>query len=146
MILDTLSLGQLTYEEEDIITFIQGIPGFEDLHKYLIIESNDHEAIVYLQSIEDSLLHFAMLNPFYVYMQYEFELEEADREELAIQAEEDVAVWSLVTMHEDVGQTTINLLAPIILNKKGKKAKQVVLHKSEYRTKHRLIELMQVST
>lgn len=142
MILDTTVLGQIKYEEDEIITFIQGIPGFDHLHKYLIVESKEHEAIAYLQSIEEERLHFAMINPFYVYKQYDFEIDETDQAELGIESQYNVEVWSIITMHEDVQETSINLLAPVIINKNNKKAKQIILHSSGYRTKHRLYDLM----
>ncbi|MCS7459950.1 flagellar assembly protein FliW [Paenibacillus doosanensis] len=135
-------LGQIGYEEEDIVTFANGIPGFEGCRQYIVIRQDAEEPIAYLQSVEEARLHFLMIDPFYVCKKYEFKLEEADLAELEIGSEEQVQVWSIVTAHEDVQETTLNLLAPIIINQYTRKGKQIILHSSPYRTKHKLSEMM----
>ncbi|MDQ0918579.1 flagellar assembly protein FliW [Paenibacillus sp. V4I5] len=145
MLLDTIALGQINYEEEEVITFAQGIPGFETFQRYLVIESIEEEPIAYLQSIDEGRLHFVIINPFYVHMEYEFRIEEADQIELGIKSESDVEVWSILTTSEHIQETTINLLAPIIINRKCNQAKQIILNHTAYRTKHRLSDLIVAS-
>ena len=86
MLLDTEALGQINYEEEEIITFAQGIPGFEKFQRYLIIQSNEEEPVAYLQSIDENQLHFVIVDPFFIYKDYEFRIDEADQLELDIQS------------------------------------------------------------
>ncbi|WP_163952135.1 flagellar assembly protein FliW [Paenibacillus sp. SYP-B3998] len=135
-------LGEINYEEEEVITFAQGIPGFEKLQRYLVIKSSEEDPVAYLQSIDESRMHFVITNPFYIHAEYEFHIDTADQIELEIKSQSDVEVWSILTTHEHIQETTINLLAPIIINKNSKQAKQIILHSTEYRTKHRLLDLM----
>ncbi|MNF03052.1 Flagellar assembly factor FliW [compost metagenome] len=44
----------------------------------------------------------------------------------------------MVTIKEDLERSTVNLLAPIVLNPVKRLGKQVVLHKSNYQTRHDL--------
>ncbi|MMZ71113.1 Flagellar assembly factor FliW [compost metagenome] len=57
-----------------------------------------------------------------------------DREELEIS--DQVQVMAMVTIHEQVHKSTMNLLAPIVLNPKKGKGKQVVLHQTGYSTRN----------
>ncbi|MBH9787643.1 flagellar assembly protein FliW, partial [Clostridioides difficile] len=58
---------------------------------------------------------------------YSFDISEEDREQLQIEKEEDVLPYSIVTMKETFQDSTINLLAPVILNMAKKRGKQIVL-------------------
>ncbi len=75
-----------------------------------------------------------VVSPFEFKKDYSFELSEEDKEELKI--EEDVAVYSIVTIHSDVTKSTMNLLAPVIINPAQRVGKQVVLQQTGYITKH----------
>lgn len=144
MLLDTIALGTITYEEHDIITFPQGIPGFETYHHFVIIRLDEENPLACLQSLDDSRVHFIIISPFVIHLNYEFKIEATDQSEIGIQAEKEVEVWSMVTGNENIQEATINLLAPIIINKRNRQAKQIILHNSAYRTKHAIHDLMAV--
>lgn len=61
-----------------------------------------------------------------------------EAEELGIDNE--VIVRCVITLKEEAEQSTINLLAPIVLNPVGHTGKQIVLHKAPYHTKHSLLQ------
>ncbi|WP_141335957.1 MULTISPECIES: flagellar assembly protein FliW [unclassified Paenibacillus] len=142
MLLKTETLGEVLYQEQDILNFSQGIPGFEKFQKFLIIQQEEDLPFAYLQSIELDRLQFVLINPFIIYKSYEFELSSELLEELEIESEEDVEIWCIVTVQERVEETTVNLMAPVVLNKTKRIGKQVVLHHWCYQTKHRLADLM----
>jgi flagellar assembly factor FliW len=60
------------------------------------------------------------------------------QQELNIENEADVAVWSIVTIDRHNNEVTLNLLAPIVVNVRDKRGKQIILHDSDYQTKHKL--------
>lgn len=136
----TLNFGELDIEKEDIFTFPQGIPGFEDLRQFIIIQPDAKVPFSYLQSVEQGEISIIITNPFLFYKDYELQLSEKTQEQLQIEQEQDVLVWSTVSVKERIKEATINLLAPIIVNVKKKRGKQVILHGSNYQTKHRLIQ------
>ncbi|MNN83154.1 Flagellar assembly factor FliW [compost metagenome] len=55
-----------------------------------------------------------------------------------LQIKDSVVIRSIVTIKEQLNQSTLNLLAPIVLNPDNRLGKQVVLHKSEYQSRHPL--------
>lgn len=146
MILKTNYFGEIEINEEDIITFADGIPGFEDLSKYLIIENSDKDVpFKWLQSVDDSNLTFVIINPFAFKEDYEFELPKNVIKKLNIKSHEDIKIYTIVIVPEDVEKMTANLAAPIVINAVNKKGKQVLLEDSPYHKRHLILEEMKKS-
>jgi flagellar assembly factor FliW len=138
MLLNTLQFGELTIEEKEIFTFPYGIPGFEDYSRYIFIRSDEASPFVFMQCVDEGNLSLIIANPFTFYPEYDFVLSDTVQAELGIANAEDVAVWNVVSVKEQAGSATLNLLAPIIVNVNSRQAKQVILHQSEYKTNHQL--------
>ncbi|TVY09335.1 flagellar assembly protein FliW [Paenibacillus cremeus] len=125
--------------EQGVISFPQGIPGFEDEHQFVIYQPDADSPLSYLQSIHNENLSFIITDPFLFYKEYEFDLSAADQDELNLADNPPLSVWSIITVSEDIQQATLNLLAPIIINMREKIGKQVILQNSPYKTKHKLL-------
>ncbi|MBT2685453.1 flagellar assembly protein FliW [Bacillus sp. ISL-37] len=123
-------------EVEDILTFEKGIPGFVEEKQFALLPLSDDESYVVLQSVSTPGLAFVLTNPFHFKKEYDFQLEDATVEELNLESEKDVAVYSILTVQDPFEKTTANLQAPIIINQRNRKAKQVILHNEQYKTKH----------
>lgn len=137
MIIDTLSWGKLDVDEEQLYHFSKGIPGFEEETDFALIAMAD-TPFWYLQSVSNMGLSFLLGDPFDFYPSYEFELPDDEAEELDIDNE--VIVRCVITLKEQAEESTINLLAPIVLNPRFRLGKQIVLHKAPYHTKHNLLQ------
>jgi len=132
--LKTTRFGEIELNEEEIIHFEKGIPGFEDEQKFMLIVQEDLP-FLFLQSVRTSDLSFILTDPFSFFQDYSFDLDDQSKEELEIQDVADISVFGILSIPEDFQQTTINLLAPIIINRQKKKGKQLILHQTNYRTK-----------
>jgi len=93
-----------------------------------------------MQSKQTSELGFVVTNPFYFFKEYEFDLPKQDKEVLKINNEEDIQLFTILSVKEPFSETTANLRAPIIVNIKSKLAKQVILNDTIYTTKHKIIQ------
>lgn len=140
MKIKTKYLGEIEINEEHIIIFEEGIPGFIDLHKYVILNLGDNTPFVTLQSIENSELAFILLSPFNFYPDYEINLEENIQQELGIKSPEDVMLYSIVVIPEDIKQMRANLKAPVVINIKNKKGKQVIIESEKYPVRYYIYE------
>lgn len=140
MIIETLAWGNLEVQEEQLYHFSKGIPGFEDENDFVLIAMEGTPFWV-LQSLDNKSLSFLLGDPFAFYPDYEFELPSDEAEELEIVSQ--VIVRCMITFKEQAEQSTINLLAPIVLNPERLLGKQVVLHKTPYHTKHSLFQEQQ---
>ncbi|GAB6107652.1 flagellar assembly protein FliW [Fusibacter bizertensis] len=132
MLLSTAQFGDVEYEPSDVITFPQGIPGFEEQRTFIIIPSGDVEfPFNTLHSTENESLAFIVTDPFLFVENYDFELSQNDADLLKISGEddlEDVLALSIVTIPENVENTTINIMAPLMINNKEKIGKQILLN------------------
>ncbi|WP_028551005.1 flagellar assembly protein FliW [Paenibacillus sp. UNC451MF] len=138
MILDSSRLGKITIDDKEIIHFPTGIPGFEELKKYVIIRPDADLPLSYLQSVENPELSFIVTDPFVFEPNYEFVLPETAKEELKASLEQDIVVWSIVSVRDDFKNATHNLLAPLVINMKERLGKQVILQNTSYKTRHSL--------
>lgn len=147
MILETKHFGQIEIKEEDIISFPDGIPGFERLVKYIIIENPDEDVpFKWLQSVDDPDLAFVIINPFVFKQDYEFDMPQNAIEKLHIKSHQDIKIYTIVVVPEDIKNMTANLAAPIVINISNKKGKQVFLEDSRYHKRHLILEEMAKST
>ncbi|MEK4849510.1 flagellar assembly protein FliW [Paenibacillus sp. FSL H7-0756] len=138
MIIDTLSWGKMKVDEEHVFHFSKGIPGFEEETDFALISTPDH-SFWYLQSTKDKALSFLLSDPFVFYPSYEFDLPDAEAKELKINNQ--LIVRCVITLKNKVEESTINLLAPLVLNPEERVGKQIVLHNTPYHTKHSLLAL-----
>lgn len=137
MKLHARSFGEIEINEEDILTFPEGIPGFEDLKKYIIINNPDEEnPFDWLQSVDNGDLAFVIINPFFVKPDYDIVIPESALEKLKIKDESDVALYSIVVVPEKLEDMTVNLAGPIIINVRERLGKQIILDDNRYITKH----------
>ncbi|MDQ8734021.1 flagellar assembly protein FliW [Paenibacillus sp. LHD-38] len=121
--------------EQPVYQFKQGIPGFEHLNQFFFEEVGNELPMKLMKAIEDQTISLLVASPFLFYSDYEWELPDIVKQELNIHNEEDVEIWSIITVHSDWANATINLLAPIVLNNKTKFGKQLILHDYTYSTR-----------
>jgi flagellar assembly factor FliW len=141
MKIETKYHGQVEVNQEDVVTFEQGIPGFEEEHRFIILSLDDEGAFQILQSVNTPGLGFVITNPFAFFKEYDFVIEENYIEQMELEAAEQAAVYAILTVAENFNDSTANLQAPVIINSKNKKGKQVILTGTNYHTKHQLFQL-----
>ncbi|MCY9018276.1 flagellar assembly protein FliW [Priestia megaterium] len=132
--------GDIEIDNQQTLTFNQGIPGFLEETEFVILPLPEAEAFQVLQSIQTKELAFIITDPFQFFLDYDFQLVPQEIEKLQLQQAEDAAVYVLLTMSDSVEKITANLQAPVIINTKQQLAKQVILMNTAYETKHRLFE------
>lgn len=132
--------GLREYSEEDIICFKNGLPGFENLKKYILFPIEENELFNVLHSIEDDSVGLITVSPFNILKEYEFKLEDNILRELEISSPEEVIVINTVTLHSNVEKITVNMKAPIIININRKLGEQIILDNDKYHIKYPLIQ------
>ncbi|WP_449622729.1 flagellar assembly protein FliW [Robertmurraya sp. Marseille-Q9965] len=142
MKIETKYHGEVDINEKDLIQFKNGIPGFPKYTKYIIIPLGEQSPFSVLQSVDTTDLAFVIADPFPFYKDYEFDMEEHVIKQLEIQKEEDVQVYNVVTLGEKIETSTVNLQAPLIVNKRNNCGKQLVLNTEKYHTKHVLHKIV----
>lgn len=141
MKIETKYHGQVEISEEDIIQFEQGVPGFEDEQQFTILPLDDEKVFYILQSTQTAPLGFIITNPFHFLKEYDFKIEENYVEQLQLENAKDAAVYVILTVAENFKDSTANLQAPVIVNLKNNKGKQIILTNTTYQTKQKLFQL-----
>ncbi|AFJ63737.1 flagellar assembly protein FliW [Bacillus amyloliquefaciens] len=136
MIIKTKYHGEIRIDEGQIISFENGLPGFNDETQFVVLPLSEDSPFLALQSVKQEHIAFIVASPFIFFKGYEFDIDQATLELLHIEDIEDVEVMAILTLEEPFENTTANLKAPIIVNKKEMKAKQIILHDASYETKH----------
>ncbi|MBR6712012.1 MAG: flagellar assembly protein FliW [Selenomonadaceae bacterium] len=135
----TSRFGEIEVDEAKIVHFKDGIPAFEDEHEFVILPYEEESPYYFMQSLKSPDLAFLLTIPFLFFNDYSFEIDDETIKELEIKNQDDVFYYSMITIpNGSVRYMTANLLAPIVVNSENMRAKQVVLEKSNYTTKHRL--------
>lgn len=140
MNISTKYLGEVQIDEEQIITFPNGILGFENSKKFVLLDIPDNPIFKFLQDINNSYISFLLINPWDFFKDYDVELPDEDLLKIDIDpnAENNMAIFTVVTLGQSFQSSTSNLLAPIVINLNHKKGKQFILNDSIYTTKHKL--------
>lgn len=136
MIVKTGRFGQLTVGDDEIIRIPQGILGFPEYTKFCLVDPGDDTLIVWLQSVDNPEIAFPLLEPKVFRPNYAARLSAAELRELKLDNINHSAVFSILTITNDITQMTANLKAPLVINLKEQIAKQVVLQENEYSVKH----------
>lgn len=132
--IETSRFGALEIPEQDQVTLIDGLLGFEQHHAFCLIGHAPGSPFVWLQSMDDPALAFVTVNPFDFFADYDFEIADSDAAAIGLHHVRDAMVYTLVTITKQ--DVTANLVGPIIVNTRTGRAKQVVLTNSPYTTRH----------
>jgi len=120
------------------ILFEKGIPGFEDYKYFNVNVIKDNEKFYSIVSKEDDNIGFISISPFEIKNDYEIDLDDEFVKELDIKSEKDVLVLCLITLGKTLKDSTANLKAPIIINIKNNRGKQLILQDDKYKIKEPL--------
>ncbi len=118
--------------EEIVISFPWGMPGLEDCREFILNILEDGSPFYYLRCSSQPEIRILLLNPFVIFRDYEFDLDEEAVSQLGITDQKQVAVFCTVNTSRGIGAATVNLLAPVVINVNKLQAKQVVLNNRRY--------------
>ena len=127
MIISTSRFGQIELKQEDVLTFQEGLLGFADLRKFVLLDDPNDEIFAWLQSCESPHIAFPVLEPELFAPQYKATLTKSDLESLKLASQDKARYFSIVTIPDDPTQMTANLKAPVVVNVEQRIARQCVL-------------------
>jgi len=132
MQLHTSRFGAIEVEEDKVINVPDGLVGFKKYHDFVIINIQKYKPFLWLQSLEDGNLCFVMTDPWQFFSDYSPELSDDDVVFLEIDSPSAVAIYTLVSFDREISNTRFNLLAPLCVNHRTSRGRQVILNNSSY--------------
>lgn len=128
MKVNTTRFGEIDIEENKIIHFPLGIPGFTNLKRYILLDYKD--PIKWLHAVDDPDVAFIVADPFGLFPDYSLTVEDDVEEFLEIKDAAETVV--LVILNVADNRLNANLKAPIIVNTSKLKATQMILEDDRY--------------
>lgn len=116
MKINTNQFGEVEFDESMIISFKDGILGFENYKKYLLINSGS-DFFLWLTSIDEPELVFPLFSTRVLMEEYPFE--------------EGFEAFGIVKLDPDPLKITVNLRAPVYINQDEKSGFQKILDEDE---------------
>ena len=124
--------GECTFSESDLIEFPWGLPGFPNLRRWLALSVEEQANFIWLQSVDDLKIAIPTADPYSLFPDYAPKLPPYIVAALDIAAASDFTLLGVVVVTEGAKEMTMNLLAPIVINLRTHKARQVMLENSGY--------------
>ncbi|MCB9084874.1 MAG: flagellar assembly protein FliW [Bdellovibrionaceae bacterium] len=127
MRIQTSRFGVVEITEQDVIDFPEGLLGFNDCRKFVLLDDPNDEIFAWLQSCEEPGLAFPVLEPELFTTSYVISLSKFDLECIRKTTLEGTRSFSIITIPEDPTQMTANLKAPVVINVAERVGRQCVL-------------------
>lgn len=114
------------------VVFANGLPGFDDLHRF-VVEPLGPELAPFcrLRCLDRVGVEFIVVPPGLLFPDYAVEVDDDVVARLELAAE-DAVVLTIVTLADGGRVPTANLLGPLVVNRRTRAAAQVVQHGSGY--------------
>ncbi len=140
-LVETEYFGTMSYREESVFDFPAGLPAFTHEKRFVPIELAQHSPLIFLQSLAQPALCFLAFPILVVDRNYRLAVTPEDLVALGLPADRqpelasEVAVLALLSL-QDGFSATANLMAPIVVNLKTRRALQAIRQDSAYSHQH----------
>lgn len=131
MKVDTYLFGAVEVDPEKVITFPDGLVGFENSKRYILAHEvdNGQPTSFTLQSLDEAGLAFQIVDPTTLGFSYQLSLTDAENSLLQSPGEGDAIVMQILYKNDAGGNAAItpNLRAPLVINTKARLGIQKVM-------------------
>jgi flagellar assembly factor FliW len=141
----TKFLGEVDYAPDTVFTFPSGLPGFEEERAFLFLKIPDSEPLMFLQSLKNRNLCFALLPILTVAPDFRVELSPEELVELELPEHrqpalgKDVLLAALICAGNSEEVPCANLMSPVVVNLKTRVGLQVIHPESGYSHRHQIV-------
>jgi flagellar assembly factor FliW len=141
----TRHFGEVEILQDIILSFDEGIPGFPNSKRFVLIEEPNHAGeednlFYWLQSVDDSELALMLMDVAKIMPEYDPAVDLNEIKDLQLVNSDSYFVYNVVVVPEEVEKMSVNLKAPIVINDRLKKGKQVLSTNEDYAIKYFIYE------
>jgi flagellar assembly factor FliW len=135
MNISTTKFGSLSIEEADVLTFVDGLIGMEDCHRWVLLGDSENAALAWMQSLERPEVALAVVSPRRFVPDYQVRISKREIAPLALENPNDAQV--LVIISNVGGALALNLKAPLVIHLAERVGRQIVA-RDDHAVQHRL--------
>ena len=123
--------GKQMVAKSSLLSFPEGLRGFDDLRQYKLFHEEDTSTLYYLQSTEDPDIRLPVITPEACNIDYNIDLNDDDVDQLQAEEQDELVVVVTVSDNQDNPATgiTANFMAPIVINTSRRIGIQKTLNK-----------------
>ena len=140
MKVQTTRFGELDIPDSDILSFPKGIFGFENVHRYALVEGQAPSPFQWMQAVDRPDLAFVVMDPGQLLDDYEVSLLDEDARALGWQEGVEFEVVVILGVPEDPEQMTANLKGPIVIHRSARLGRQVIVLGNQWSPRTRVLE------
>ena len=122
--------GEFDADPRDVLNFPDGLPGFEQCHRFVVLSSMTMAPLQCLHAV-DGPATFLAVDPRLVLSKYRCVLTHGDMVRLGA-TDQTLLLWLALVAVDESGEATVNLRAPVVVNPTRMTGFQVVPSNSLY--------------
>jgi flagellar assembly factor FliW len=140
MKVETSRFGTIEVNEESVIEFPWGIPGFESVKRYVLLEHGEGP-FQWLQAVDEPSLAFVVCLPEVICISYD--VPPSSLEPIGARTRNDIVLLNLISFDRDRNTIRFHLRSPLLFNVQAKKGYQWTMDREEVKSYIRLPEGME---
>ncbi len=131
MSIQTSRFGEINVSEDTFLIFPTGLVGFPAVQEFVVLDVAEDCHYQWFQAIKEPNLALIIIDVHLLDPEFPVEVSDEAIEELEITAEDPVLIMAVVTIPSgQPDRATANLRAPLVVNLRTRKGKQLILHES----------------
>lgn len=128
----TTRFGTVEINESELIAFPWGIPGFEELKSYVLLEYKNGP-FQWLQSVEEATVAFVVCPPEVIGLEYK--IPESKISLIKLENMADLLVLNIVSFNREKGSMRFHVRSPLIFNAASRIGYQWTMEPEELKTR-----------
>ncbi|MDH5428548.1 MAG: flagellar assembly protein FliW [Nitrospirota bacterium] len=129
--IQTGRFGEIEVSAEALLTFPSGLVGFPAVQKFVVLDVAEDCQYQWFQAINEPDLAFVIIDVHLLDQQFQADISDEGMAELEITSSDPVLILAVVTIPaREPERATANLRAPLVVNLRTRKGKQLILHES----------------
>jgi flagellar assembly factor FliW len=137
--LESRRFGTMQVTEEAVVQFPEGLPGFEDLREFLLLNPPGLEPVKFLVSRGDPEISFPILAADLCFEGYAQTLDRSALQAMGAPDPSTLAIYAILTFHHEGELVTANLRAPVLINPTTQIGRQVTMLDCTHSLRHALV-------
>jgi len=131
IIIQTSRFGELEVSEDTLVTFPSGLVGFPATQEFVVLDVTEESPYQWMQAICEPDLAMVIIDVHFIDTEFRAQISDEGLAELDVTEKDSVLIMVVVTIPSGrPDQATANLRAPLVVNLRTRKGKQIILHES----------------
>lgn len=122
----------LSYQEDQVITFAEGLIGIPDMRRAVLLPMDELAPFSWLASVDSEKNRFIVVDPYLIFDGYSAFPKEND-------PNGKLETLAIVKVSSEWEKTTVNLRAPLVINRETQAGAQLILAETEYQFAEQIV-------